>query len=513
MAAPSPASPETRCPLVRRGWTGSSSRSASRRRRAGGGYAQLLAPARRGRGSSRSWSTATQAPVPAARRSLRSRRRRCGGWRRGWAGRFHPTGTALLAAAPGVLRLAAEMTPAHATPTRRPEHRPWRASLVLLAHRPPATYGRLLADEPPARRWPHGTLVLDVLGSSWSTAGCGGPRAVAYRVTDRGEVVFAGDDAKLGHGHRPDSTAAVRVVLATVLARPSTGPGALGDRQRRLLAEHGRTLAAAALPADHPYPAGTQVRVQDPATGRQATGLVLAAGTGRGGLVYRWRPDAADLPGHPWRDHPRWALETPADQVRAVLDSPDLHTTNPDGEPALLATGALVAAIDDPRFTVATVLRAYAGDGPTPRYEIQPHDSRGGPLEIAAHEVTALAGSAWPSVEDLLLARAAADLPIRPFEVVIALRDCGIIGDGPHGPQLHARSPLADVGPVLDPAGRATPPNRRPGGREAALDRRPHRRPPPRGSWPAPRGPSATRSPDSSRGTSPPTMRPPLSNT
>jgi len=229
--------------------------------------------------------------------------------RLGWP--IPPDGhAALLAATPGPPRLA-ETTPAHTAQTRRPEHRPWRASLVLLAHRPPATYGRLLADEPPARRWPHGTLVVDVLGVSWSTAGRGGPRAVAYRVTDRGEVVFAGDDAKLGHGHRPDSTAAVRVVLATVLARPSTGPGALGDRQRRLLGEHGRTLAAAALPADHPYPAGTRVRVQDPATHRQATGLVLAASTGRGGLVYRWRPDSADLPGHPWRDRGRGVATGP----------------------------------------------------------------------------------------------------------------------------------------------------------------------------------------------------------
>jgi hypothetical protein len=281
---------------------------------------------------------------------------------------------------------------------------------------------------------------------------------VGYRVLDRGEVVFAGTDAVLDAADRTDSTAAVRAALTAVRVRPGGGERGLTRRQRRLLNAYGVALAAAEHPAAHPYPPGTRVRVSDPTADHPVGGTVLAAVVDRDGdLRYQWRPDAADLPGHPWRDQPGWALHTAATQVHATLDSPDLHTANPDGQPALLATGALVAAIDDPRFTTATVLRAYAGDGPGPRYEIQPHDSGGGPVEIPVHEVTGVAGTAWPSVHDLLLARAGADLPLRPFEVVIALRDCGIVTDSPHGPHLHTRYLLHDVGAALDPAHSAAP--------------------------------------------------------
>ncbi|WP_045876463.1 hypothetical protein [Pseudofrankia sp. DC12] len=356
------------------------------------------------------------------------------------------------------------VTPGEPAPAPPPDaidqaqYRPWRGSLVLLAGRTPATYGRLIHDSPPARRWSHADLHVDVVDLAWSPVPTGGRPRLAYRLTQQGKVLFAGDDAPWAHGQRPDSTEAVRAVLATILARPTAADDRLTDRQRHLFAAHGTTLATAARPAHHPYLRGTRVTVAEPGVARPVTGTVVTiAAAPAGALLYRWRPDVADLPGHPWRDHPGWTLETPRDQVTATLDTPDLRTTNPDGQPAFLATGAQVTAIDDPRFSVATVLRAYAGDGPTPRYEIQPHDSGGGPIDIAAHEVAGQAGTAWASLDDLLLARAAGDLPIRPFEVLTALRDCGIVTDSPHGPRLHTRYPLADAGTALDPDGRATP--------------------------------------------------------
>jgi len=339
------------------------------------------------------------------------------------------------------------------------ERRPWRASLVLLAGRPPATYGRLTHDSPPTRSWAQARLRVDVVPATWRATLTGGHRRrVAYRLTVDGELLFAGDDASVDASESPNSTAAVRNIVATILARPTLGRP-FTDRQRRLLATHRRALTAAAQAPSHPYPPGTRVTVTDPHAARPATGTIMGIAAPHHRLIYRWRPDVAELPGHPWRDHPGWALEAPRQQVRATLATPDLLTVNPDGEAALLVTGARVAAIDDPRFEVATVLRAFAGDDPTPRYEIQPHDSGGGPIDVAADDVAGLAGTAWPTLDELLIARAAADLPIRPFEVVLAVRDCAIVTDSPHGPRLHTRFPLADAGIALDPTGRATPIN------------------------------------------------------
>ena len=61
------------------------------------------------------------------------------------------------------------------------ECRPWQASLVLLAGRPPATYGRLTHDSPPARSWTQARLRVDVLANIWSATPIGSHRRpIAY---------------------------------------------------------------------------------------------------------------------------------------------------------------------------------------------------------------------------------------------------------------------------------------------------------------------------------------------
>ncbi|OHV57984.1 hypothetical protein [Pseudofrankia sp. BMG5.36] len=344
----------------------------------------------------------------------------------------------------------------------RSDCRPWRASLVLRAHHAPATYGRLRHGEGPTRRWDHGPTSVEIVraGPVPTTVG-GGGYLLSYRVSHRGEVVFAGDDAPLAPGWQPYSTEVIRAVVTTVTTVTTGHPsGRPSDRQRQFLTAHGPALAAAARPMSHPYPPGTRIAAVVDADGAYTTGTVLAtAAADRDGdrLDYLWRPDVADLPGHPWRHHPRLALRASVREVTATLDTADANTDTPDGEDAVMATGAVVATLDDPRFAVGTVLRTFAGDGPTPCYEIQPHDAPSGPVLLGATDVTPLAGTAWRTTTDLLLARAVADLDLRPFELIIAVRDYALAAEGPHGPHLAVVSELDTVDTALDPTGRVDP--------------------------------------------------------
>ncbi|MBL7519638.1 hypothetical protein I6A84_16415, partial [Frankia sp. CNm7] len=349
----------------------------------------------------------------------------------------------------------------HLAPTTPPprgradRYRPSRASLVLRADHPPATLGRLLHAEPAERVWTHGETRVEILTTRPAAPLLDADTQITYRVFHRGVLLFAGNDAHLPATRRPAPSRAVRVVVITIMTAAARRP--LTDPQRAFLTAHGPALTHAARPVEHPYPPGTAVAVTDPEYAWYTTGTVLAHATGPDGhLAYQWRPDVADLPGHPWRDHPGWAAQSPADRVHATLDTPDTHSDAPAATPPILATGALVTAIDDPRFTVATVLRAFVSDS-APRYEIQPHNTAGPPLAVRAEDVAPLAGTAWPTVTDLLLARAAADLDLRPGEVLTALRDMAVTSDSPHGPRIHARVALPAVDLVLDPDGGPPP--------------------------------------------------------
>ncbi|MBL7498305.1 hypothetical protein I6A84_22545 [Frankia sp. CNm7] len=340
------------------------------------------------------------------------------------------------------------------TVAANPVFRPWRASVVTREGHAPTSYGRLRHAEHPLVTWTDGPLRIDILAARpRPRLGTGGYR-LAYRISDHDRVVLAGQDAALTTDG-PQSSSAIRVVAARAAILDTGGHRhgtALPAQQRRLLRIHRARLYAAAAPVGHPYLPGTRVAVRDPAQHTTTTGTVLAhvLGAGASDLRYLWRPDVAALPGHPWRDHPGWALQTPAGLARATVRPPDLNTEPSRGE-LVLATGAVVRTLDDPRFSVGTVLRALTDDDYQLRYEIQPHDHPSAPVVLPADDIVAIAGTAWPTVTDLLTARATA-LPLTSGEVLTATHDRAIIEQDVTGPRLRtvARHPQART--VLAPA-------------------------------------------------------------
>ncbi|WP_052710807.1 hypothetical protein [Pseudofrankia sp. DC12] len=223
---------------------------------------------------------------------------------------------------------------------------------------------------------------------------------------------------------------AIRNVVAGVFIR-ARRDNTLTARQHTFWTDHVERLTETMFrPRERPYAPGTRIAVHHGDPRQTTTGRILAVADEPTGPAYLWRPDLADLPGHPWFTHPTWALRTPAHHVTPTLAGPDTNI-NPD-EP-LMTTGALVATIDDPRFTVGTVLRAFHDDEHHLTYEIQPHDGALPPQRIPLDDVTPLRGTAWPTVEALLEARALANLSPQPGEILATTREMSFVIDTPLG--------------------------------------------------------------------------------
>ncbi|MDT3444449.1 hypothetical protein [Pseudofrankia sp. BMG5.37] len=300
-------------------------------------------------------------------------------------------------------------------------YRPWRASQVRHSTTGAVSYGRLLHDEHPLREWRSGDLRAEVLLDEPDTD----PDVATYRyrIYQHDRVMFAGLYRPPGDGVgvrdnvevRAEIETALRVALRSPAARVR-GDAGLTDRQVDFLDDHGAQLDAAVSP-EQPYPPGTRVCLlwideEGP------TGTVRAATVSRGGeLTYLWRPDIADLPGHPWHAHPDWALRAPWHQITDTLTPPGGRAVLPDA--GWLATGAVVRTIDDPRFEVGTVLRAFTRSRGAWSYEIQPHDAPLRPLVLPAHQLVPVRTTAWRTVHDLLHARHRAGLPLRPGERLV----------------------------------------------------------------------------------------------
>ncbi|MBL7498312.1 hypothetical protein [Frankia nepalensis] len=329
--------------------------------------------------------------------------------------------------------------------------RPTRASAVHGLTSQPLTYGRLLAVEHPTRSWDPGPLTVDVFEATTLDT-----RAAVYRISDTtpGQpptVLFADFLTAIPDGDTLTTDDAIRHVLLAVLHRAEHN-GLTAD-QLAFLVDH-KDLIATALtgPPDHPYPRGTRIAVHDGDPTHTTTGTVLAIVDDPTGPAYLWRPDTANLPGHPWRDHPTWTLRTTPHQTQTTLATTDPTIDGPDAPP-VLATGALVATVDDPRFTTGTVLRAlHENDASGPAYEIQPHDAPLPPVTLAPDDVIPLRGTAWPTIDTLLAARNTANLPLKPGELLLTLREITIVADNPDGPQLLATRPVPHTAsPALDP--------------------------------------------------------------
>jgi len=319
---------------------------------------------------------------------------------------------------------------------------------------PATTYGRLLADEWGVSTWRHGDVrvdLVDVLATDDQADGL-----TAWRIHDGELVVFAGTNTPGLIETTTDTTEAMRDVLGIPagLRRASIR---LTNRQRHFVDRYADLLEQlAAFPA-RPYPPGTRIRVVLP-DGREADGTVLAAAPrSGGGTTYRWRPDVADLPGHPWQHQPIWAMETTELHATDILGS---RTSAHDESDLVLATGAVVRTIDDPRFAVGTVRRAMRSRHHPPTYEVQPHDAPIRPVVLPIDAVSPLRPTVWPTLDALLAARRQAGLDLLPRELLVTTAESAVVVDSPDGSRVYPTrraspgppDPTVGIQPIAVPA-------------------------------------------------------------
>ncbi|MCM3921565.1 hypothetical protein ND748_07785 [Frankia sp. AiPs1] len=346
---------------------------------------------------------------------------------------------------PHFVAVYAMLTPAHVAGDAR--LRPWRASRVDLAAMAPTTYGRLLHGDPPLRTWqnPDGNVRIDITAA---TAARAEPSAdptlvVAYRIYHEGLVVLSGRSVTVPGHIDPSSDAALRAVVADLSSLRSI---AITERQHRFLDASGHLADAVADTAPR---AGSRIAIKGPPGLPGATGTVRMVIPSRGGEHYLWRPDVADLPGHPWRGQQSRLIDTPVEHARPVLTAKDTGVGTPTA-PAHLTYGALIATIDDADTPGGVVLRAF----PTREdliYEFQPAQAGEYPRRISASDVVPVSGTAWPDLQTLLAARGAANLPLVVGEHLLTLREAAPVVDRLRGPTVGPITAVETQGPALDP--------------------------------------------------------------
>jgi hypothetical protein len=314
-------------------------------------------------------------------------------------------------------------------PAVDPDLRPGPGSGVQLPDTGPTTYAQAMLAKQPLRVWEaeagdgtsFGLVRVEIIAAEPYTDPDTrtGRQAITYRVCQDARVVFSGDDITAPADVDPRGDDAVRAVV-DLLCHPTDGQR-LTESQRASLAANADLLTGLVSPLDPPYPPGTRVTVRADRRTTPTTGVVLEAVDGPDGKVsaYVWRPDAAELPGHPWRVHPDHGLVLPANQVTPTLAPADTGVR--DWTPSVpLAYGAIVEITGDGGHPVtATVLRAMR-DGPDGRlvYDLQPDAAGVAPLRVAAAELSPLTGTAWASVEQLLAQRARDGVPVEVGEVL-----------------------------------------------------------------------------------------------
>ncbi|WP_347177009.1 hypothetical protein [Parafrankia sp. EAN1pec] len=315
---------------------------------------------------------------------------------------------------------------------------------------PAVTYGFLMNLNGPIRTWEHGPYRIDAVSTTLTFEDEHSPSLqLAYRIWHNERVIFASDTLSVALGSDLESDTTLRRIANHALdgrsARPYTP-------QREFLTRHGAELRSVLAPPTAPYPIGTRVKVRGLTGTTPASGIITdAILAADGSLHYGWRPDVARLPGHPMGRLLEWQLLAPAQHVQPTLQAPDAALTNTQA-PDVLVYGAKIRTIDDPRFATGTVLRAILKPGGQPTYDVQPDDGTPGPVRIHAAHVEPVAGTAWPTVQSLLDARAEAGVPLETGEILVTLREATFVADGPTGPRpaLPPQEwPSHD--PILDP--------------------------------------------------------------
>ncbi|MCM3883522.1 hypothetical protein [Frankia sp. R82] len=311
------------------------------------------------------------------------------------------------------------------------------------------TYGRLMHGDQPMRSWQHGRYRLDLHAvSKVQQTGQHLEFDVAYRVWTDGLIAFAGDDLHLA-GFDPFADEALRHLAG--FPRTSRTDSDLTARQADFLAHHATALTSMLLPPTHPYPPGTRISAQNTRSALTAVGTVVdTARNAAGDLLYLWRPDVYDLPGHPYRArHHGHTLVSPHHQVEPTLEAPDTAIDGPDGS-AVLTYGSRIRTIDHPGFHHATVLRARLGPEEL-FYDVLP-DRQTAVVQIPATDVVPVAGTAWPTTVTILEARTAAQVPLKNDEIIVALRELTTTISTPFGPMARvAERRLPSLDAALDP--------------------------------------------------------------
>jgi hypothetical protein len=298
------------------------------------------------------------------------------------------------------------------------------ASVVNPRGEAPVAYGPSLDEHEHLRVWERDGYRLEILDAvisddSYATAGEAATRAVAYRLWYRERVVFSGDDINApGHADAADDRAVYEVTR--LLCEPGDPDGARSTAQAAFVAEHGPTLLELVTPPSAPFPPGTRVAARPP--GRRddvQTGKVVEAigEEGQPTTSYAWRPDRAELVGHPWRDNPRHVLVTPAEWVLPTLAPPDAGLGD-DASRLPLAFGATVTfAADDGQVLAGEVVRAVRT--PTgPVYDVLPEAIGADLVRLPAADVAPRVGTAWPDIDRLIAARLASGFPLEPGELL-----------------------------------------------------------------------------------------------
>lgn len=330
-----------------------------------------------------------------------------------------------------------------------PADQPWRASWVN-AGGFQTTYGRRMHSDRPLRSWQHEPYMVEIVGAYRDNPVLDSePLQLTYRICLGDRVVFAGDDVTIPSELAGGSDDAVREVIRQALDRPRD-PRDLTYVQQSFLDVQRERLALRTLGLAPPYSPGSRVRV-DLQGGMAATGVVRGPVVRNGRTTgYLWRPDVADLPGHPGYRNPDYLRYAEGTRVRDTLAAKDTAIEG-QGGPVVLTFGATVASVDDPRFDRGRVLRAVDDDGLLV-YDVEPDNNRGASYRLDVDDVIPLSGTAWPTVDRLLEARAAAGVALVPGEILVTLREIAMMPySGRMVPAALVRQELHSPDRLLDP--------------------------------------------------------------
>jgi hypothetical protein len=336
-------------------------------------------------------------------------------------------------------RVGAEKAPVASPPSgpAQAQWRPTRASPVLLADGRFTTYGRLRHEDSPARVWEHAGYRIEIVKYAYSRVELF--RQVSFRLWYDSAVMLA--DQAIVTVDLDDDDLLRDIVEMAMAVRPTED---LTTRQQEFITSHGQSLRKILAPPAAPYPAGTRVSLfgQDGGAPVVTAVVVDTMVDETGARWYGVRPEVSRLPGHPLRRHPDSFLVFSEDDITPTLRPPST------GIEAVLSYGARVRTIDHPTVAMGTVLRAFSADE-DPLYEIQPDNSATPPITLSARDIQPLAGTLWQTIDALVGARAAAELPLQPKEILVSLDNFAVVKEGPAGPVVHRGPGLRERDPMF----------------------------------------------------------------